>query len=407
MKEGSNKVLVMGGGAAGFFAAIRAAELGAQVTIIERTSKTLAKVRISGGGRCNLTHDCPDPDALAANYPRGGTFLTEPFRRFGQPETLAWFERNGVFAKTEWDGRMFPVTDSSETVAACLEHTARRLGIRIIYSTAVIEILPQDGGAFRIKTAFEEIPADKVIVATGGHPKLENFNYLARLGLEIVPPVPSLFTFNLPGEFDLTAMSGLSVPDAEIILPKLGERRRGPLLVTHWGLSGPAILKISAWKARELAELDYDTEVQVNWLGIKPAAVVKTLKALREANPKKRLSNIPVPGVPHRLAQYALERAGLPPTLTTPETGNRHLEDWARVLTQDRYHLQGKTSFKEEFVTAGGVALHQVDFRTMEAQKVPGLHLCGEVLDIDAVTGGFNFQAAWTTGYIAGEAAAS
>lgn len=407
MKEGSNKVVVMGGGAAGFFAAIRAAELGSEVTLIERTSKTLAKVRISGGGRCNLTHDCPDPDTLAANYPRGGAFLAEPFRRFGQPETLAWFENHGVFAKTEWDGRMFPITDSSETVAACLEHTARQLGIQIIYSTAVIDILPQPDGGFHIKTAFEEIPADKVIVATGGHPKLENFSYLARLGLEIVPPVPSLFTFNLPGEFDLTAMSGLSVPDAEIVLPKLGERRRGPLLVTHWGLSGPAILKISAWKARELAELDYETEVQVNWLGLKPAGVVKTLKALREANPRKQLNNIPVPGVPHRLANYALERAGLPPTLTTPETGNRHLEDWARVLTQDRYRLQGKTSFKEEFVTAGGVALHEVDPRTMEAVKLPGLHLCGEVLDIDAVTGGFNFQAAWTTGYIAGEAAAA
>ena len=397
---------MIGGGAAGFFAAIRAAELGAEVTLLERTSKTLGKVRISGGGRCNLTHDCADPVALAANYPRGGAELIKPFTRFGQPETLEWFASHGVFARAEWDGRMFPTTNTSETVATCLEYTARQLGVRLELSIAVTGIEPQEGGGFILKTGFGDYRADSVIVSTGGNPKVENYAWLERLGLRIVPPVPSLFTFNLPGEYDLTAMSGVSMPDAEIVLPHLGERRRGPLLVTHWGLSGPAILKLSAWQARPLAELEYITDVQVNWMGQKPASVLKMLKALREANPRKRLSNLPVPEVPHRLANYAQARAGLPDTLTTSEAGNRHLELWAQALTQDRYQLGGKTSFKEEFVTAGGVALSEIDFTRMQARSIPGLHFCGEVLDIDAVTGGFNFQAAWTTGYIAGEAAA-
>jgi len=399
-------VAVIGGGAAGFFSAIRAAELGAKVILIERTSKTLAKVRISGGGRCNLTHDCADPVALAANYPRGGEFLIEPFRRFGQPETLDWFEYHGVFAKTEWDGRMFPVTNDSETVAACLEYNARHLGVEIRYSLAITAIEPQEDGRFVLRTGYGDIEADSVIVATGGNPKAENFAWLARLGLAIVDPVPSLFTFNIPDMPDLTAMSGLSVPEAEVMLPALGERRSGPLLVTHWGLSGPAILRLSAWKAREMAQLEYDTDVQVNWLSTKPSTLLKTLKALREANPRKRLSNLTLPGVPHRLAEYAQERAGLHQTLTTSEAGNRHLELWAAALTQDRYRIQGKTSFKEEFVTAGGVALGEINPATMEAHQVPGLYFCGEVLDIDAITGGFNFQAAWTTGWIAGTSAA-
>jgi len=400
------RVIVIGGGAAGFFAAIQAAALGAQVALIERTSKTLAKVRISGGGRCNITHHCPDPAALAAFYPRGGAWLQPAFEQFGQPETLAWFEQNGVFAKIEPDGRMFPITDSSETVAACLEHTARGLGIDLHLSMAVTGIFPKDGGGFDITTGHGPFSADAVIVASGGNPKPENYMWLERLGLEVVAPVPSLFTFNLPNEPDLTALTGLSVPDAEVLLPTLGERRRGPLLVTHWGVSGPAVLRLSAWCARPLAGLDYTTELQVNWLGIKPAAILKILKQIRDDNPRKRLSNLAVPGVPRRLAQYALERSGLPDTLTTSEAGNRHLEAWGQVLTQDRYFTEGRTAFKEEFVTAGGVALGQINPLTMQAQQVPNLYFCGEVLDVDGVTGGFNFQAAWTTGWLAGSAAA-
>jgi predicted Rossmann fold flavoprotein len=399
------KVAVIGGGAAGFFAAIRAAELGAQVVLIERTSKTLAKVRISGGGRCNLTHNCTNPKDLALHYPRGGAFLESPFGQFGQPETLEWFANHGVYTKIEPDGRMFPISDSSETVALCLEHTARELGVDVRLSIAITAIEAKEKGGFVLRTGYGDLETDSVIVATGGNPKLDNFNWLARLGLQIVEPVPSLFTFNIPDIPDLTAMSGLSVPLAAIRLPVLNETRSGPLLVTHWGLSGPAILKISACRARELADLDYQTQVQVNWLSQKPSTLLKTLKALREANPRKRLTNLSVPGVPNRLGLYALQRAGLPGTLTTSEAGNRHLEQWADALCQDRYFILGRTAFKEEFVTAGGVALSEIDPATMQAHKIPGLFFCGEVLDIDGVTGGFNFQAAWTTGYIAGSSA--
>ncbi len=400
------QVVVIGGGAAGFFAAIRAAELGAQVLLLEKTGKTLAKVRISGGGRCNLTHNCADPATLATHYPRGGAELLPAFARFGQPETLAWFAARGVRAVAEADGRMFPHTNQAETVATCLEQAARQAGVSLRLSTGVSALEPRPGGGYTVQTTAGPLEADRVIVATGGAPKAEGMAWLARLGLEVVPPVPSLFTFNLPGSGPLQALAGVSVPAGEVALPQLKDARRGPLLVTHWGLSGPGVLRLSAWQARALAEAGYQTPVLVNWLGQKPASVLKMLKTLREANPKKRLANLPVPGLPRRLQDYTLQASQLPETLTTSEAGNRHLEQWAQALCQDKHLLQGKTTYKDEFVTAGGIALHQVDFATMEARSLPGLHLCGEVLDVDAITGGFNFQAAWTTGWLAGTAAA-
>lgn len=396
-------VAVVGGGAAGFFAAIHAGMAGASTALLEKTGKVLAKVKVSGGGRCNVTHACFDPKELVKNYPRGGRELLGAFHRFHCSHTIDWFEQRGVRLHTEGDGRMFPTTNDSQTIIDCLQTEARRHGVRQLLNTAVQKTSAANNG-FQLETSNGPIMARKVIIAAGGHPKLDGLSWLQALGHELVPPVPSLFTFNLPQAKELRSLMGLAT-NAQVSLPAFNHSWQGPVLITHWGLSGPAVLKLSAWLARELAAINYQTTVEVNWLNRLEAEVLAELKQLRDANPGKHVANFSL-GLPRRLWEYLVWRAALPERLTFGQAGNKHLAALVAVLCRDRYEMHGKTTFKDEFVTAGGVALHQINFKTMESRLVPGLYFAGEVLDIDAITGGFNFQAAWTTGYLAGEAAA-
>lgn len=398
-------VVVIGAGAAGYFAAIHAAQQGVQVILLEKSQKPLAKVAISGGGRCNVTHQCFDAALLSTHYPRGGATLQPLFKEFGPAETIHWFEERGVPIKAEADGRMFPTTDNSQTIIKALQAEARRLGVQLRLGEAVRSI--SIGPPHTLHTNTGSIKAGAIIIATGGSPSINGMAWLQQLGLEVVPPVPSLFTFNMPRHGDLCDLAGVSVPSAMVNLPSFKLSQMGGLLITHWGLSGPAVLKLSAWAARELAGVEYQATVQVNWAGQPMKAVLQLLKDNRDAAPSKQLSNLPIEGLPRRLWEYLYHQAQLPARLTMAQTGNKHLQALAQAICQSEYVLDGKTTFKEEFVTSGGIALHEVDFSSMALHRLPGVFACGEVLDIDAVTGGFNFQAAWTTGRLAGLCAGS
>nr|WP_210519488.1 NAD(P)/FAD-dependent oxidoreductase [Hymenobacter terricola] len=406
---------VLGGGAAGFFGAIACAEANpnTQVVLLEKTGKLLSKVRVSGGGRCNVTHACDTAAQLVAHYPRGSKQLKSAFQHFGVAETIAWFAQRGVPLKTEADGRMFPLTDSSETIARSLEDAARQAGVRILTNTSVDAIHPLPHGGFQLKLsgsgAAQHGPflrVTRLLIATGGNPKSANYDWLRALGHHIVEPVPSLFTFNVPNS-PLSELMGVSVPHARIVLAGEKLQYEGPLLVTHWGVSGPAVLKLSAWGARRLHELGYVGTALINWT---PAHTEETLRPwlqqFRQENGKKTVASNPQFGLPQRLWRTLTEQAG-----TVPETRwsdlpakaqNRLLE----LLLRTPLAVRGKTTYKEEFVTCGGVSLDEVDLKTMQSRRVPGLYFAGEVLDIDGITGGFNFQAAWTTGFLAGRAMA-
>ncbi len=400
-------ILIVGGGAAGFFAAIACAETypKARVTLLERSAHPLAKVRVSGGGRCNVTHDQPDPAQFVMNYPRGSRALRGPLSRFGAEETVAWFAARGVALKTEADGRMFPETNSSETVVNCLLGAARAAGVVLRTGAAVRSLAVSQASPHRFTATLkggETIAADRVLLATGSNPQV--YTWLTALGHEVTPPVPSLFTFKVDDP-RLAGLAGVSVPDAEVTLTGTPLKQRGPLLVTHWGLSGPAILKLSAWGARELHGDDYRRPLQVNWLpDLRPEAVQGGLRAHKDTQPRKTVQGHPLFGLPGRLWSALVNAAGL-------------AERWADVskvqqgrlaeeLQRGRFEVTGKGVFKEEFVTCGGVNLKEVNFRTMESRVCPGLYVAGELLDVDGVTGGFNFQNAWATGYLAGRAVA-
>jgi predicted Rossmann fold flavoprotein len=362
-------LIVIGGGAAGLFAAIHAAP-GKKVLLLEKTAVLLAKVRVSGGGRCNVTHACFDPKVLVQNYPRGSRELVGPFHRFGPRDTINWFEKRGVKLKTEKDGRMFPVTDNSQTIIDCLLNEAKRVGVEIRTRQRVQSITP--GFTLYMQDGNTEI-CDRLLLATGSSP--EGHHFAHELGHTIVPPVPSLFTFNVPGS-SLADLSGIAVEDAELRI--VGLEQRGPLLITHFGFSGPAALKLSAWGARKLHACQYKAELCINWLpSLTEEEIFERLKASKEWRP-------------------------LPRNLWKRLTESGKPREIARRLHADLYQVDGKTTHKEEFVTCGGVELKEVDFRTMESKKCPGLLFAGEVLDIDGITGGFNFQNAWTTGMIAG-----
>lgn len=404
-------VVIVGGGAAGFFAAIAAAEAdpGARVTILEKTTKLLAKVRVSGGGRCNVTHACFNPTELVGYYPRGGRRLRGAFRVFGPRETVAWFEQRGVALKTEADGRMFPVTDSSETIIACLLDTARRAGVMIRTGAGVRALTVGAAGApFTLALdGYETLAADRVIIATGGYPKSAAYAWLTALGHTVAEPVPSLFTFNVPdspaaGLPGLTVAAGAAQVAGEAGLPATD----GPLLVTHWGFSGPAVLKLSAWGARRLAARNYQFTALLSWAGGFSEAALRTEFARRRReHPRRAVAADPLPGVPQRLWRRLTEHAGADADVRWADLPARiHNRLLEQVLRQP-VTVHGKTTFKEEFVTCGGVVLEEVDLMTFASRRVPGLYFAGEVLDIDALTGGFNFQAAWTTGWLAGRAA--
>ncbi len=389
---------IIGGGAAGFFAAITCAEANpaCKVTIFERGKSVLEKVRVSGGGRCNVTHACFDARDLVKFYPRGQRELLGPFMQFGPEDTVAWFEGRGVRLKAEADGRMFPTSDDSQTIVDCLTQAAQAAGVRVLTSSRVEKIEPLPDGRWRVGSQV----FDKIMLATGSSTAV--WEWLRDLGHNIVAPVPSLFTFNTK-DTRLRELSGVSVPLARLSIPGTKLAADGPLLVTHWGLSGPAVLRISAWGARELHEMAYKFSLEINFLQEKdPQAVSKLLLEIKQENGKKMVAPNPLFNLPSRLWQRLVEATGIPAERRWADLSKADLQQLGEQLCRATFQITGKSTFKEEFVTAGGVSLKELNFKTFESRVCPNLYLAGEVLDIDAITGGFNFQAAWTGGYLAG-----
>ena len=399
---------VVGAGAAGFFGAIACAETdpAARVSLYEATAHPLAKVRISGGGRCNVTHACFEPRELARRYPRGGRELTGAFSRFQPRDTVQWFESRGVPLKTEDDGRMFPTTDDSRTIIDCLMQAARKAGVHLRTQCGVKSVERTAEGFHLALTTSESVSCHRLLLATGGNKSNAGFEIARAFGHTIEPPVPSLFTFHIDDP-RLQGLAGVSVEDAATAIPGTALKERGPLLVTHWGVSGPAVLKLSAWGARVLAERDYAFALRVNWVPRLNAETARAeLERARAAEPRKQLTTWCPVGLPLRLWEKLVAAAGIPPHAPWTSVGNVALRALAAQVTEAEFAVKGKSVFKDEFVTCGGVRLSEVDFKTLESRLVPGLHFAGEMLDVDGITGGFNFQAAWTTGWLAGRAMA-
>ncbi|MGL1889706.1 MAG: NAD(P)/FAD-dependent oxidoreductase [Reichenbachiella sp.] len=398
------KVAIIGGGAAGFFAAIscKVYHPEAEVCIIEKTGKTLSKVKVSGGGRCNVTNVIESRADFLKNYPRGSKNLKKTFSKHFRTDTIDWFEKRGVQLKAEDDGRMFPVTDDSQTIINCLRNEVHSKGVILIQSCKVnqIEILESQ---FELRFDNLEVKKyDKLILATGGSPKADGMDWIKELGHDVERSVPSLFTFNIAEEADLKALMGTSVPNATVKIVGTKLMQKGPLLVTHWGMSGPAILKLSAWGARVLHEMNYQFKVQVAWSELATEEELRVI-IVGEMRSKKKLSNHNPFSIPTRLWLYLLNRVGINEEKIWMELSKKEKNQLVNILVNDVYEVKGKTTFKEEFVTCGGVVNADVDFNTMQSKIVPGLYFAGEVLDVDGVTGGFNFQAAWSTGYVAGQ----
>ncbi|MBD1396208.1 NAD(P)/FAD-dependent oxidoreductase [Pontibacter sp. JH31] len=407
-------IVVIGGGAAGFFGAIACAQAnaGAQVILLEKTNKLLSKVRVSGGGRCNVTHNCFVPSVFAQHYPRGAKQLKEAFKTFGAKETIDWFESRGVNLKAEADGRMFPITDNSQTIIDCLQREVNRNGIQIKTGVAVERIEPQQGeegetGFMLYLTGGKELHADRLLVCTGGNPKTQNYDWLRALGHPIQEPVPSLFTFNEPAS-PLKELQGISVPRARVRIAGQKLEYEGPLLITHWGYSGPAVLKLSAWGARLFHERNYRFTALISWVSDQTEESLREqLQQFRKAHPKKVVVTNPLFGLPQRLWKALTGIAEVNQDVIWSELTAKSTNKLVEALLRMPVEVDGKTTFKEEFVTCGGVDLSQVNMKTMESRLHSGLYFAGEVLDIDGITGGFNFQAAWTTGYLAGKAIAA
>jgi predicted Rossmann fold flavoprotein len=397
-------LLILGGGAAGFLAAITAAEAqpARKIILLEKQRQPLAKVRISGGGRCNVTHACFDVAELVRAYPRGSRELRGPFTRFGPRETVAWFAGRGVPLKTEADGRMFPTTDLSETIVECLLKTARSAGVELRTQVEVrrierratgFELTLRDGG---------QLTGERLVLATGSNK--QGYAWAQALGHTLIPPVPSLFTFQIDDP-RLHDLSGVSLGDAHLGLAGTKLEARGPLLITHWGLSGPAALKLSAWAARELYEQNYHAELLINYLpNFTSHKLQLKLLDLKVAHARRVVTAHSPLGLPQRLWEKLTMAAGMVDGQRWADVTKGQLNALSLEVTQGRYAITGKGVFKEEFVTCGGVSLREVDFKTMESRLCPGLYLAGEILDIDALTGGYNFQSAWTTGWLAGQA---
>ena len=399
-------VIVVGGGPAGFFAAIRCAELNPKldVLIIEKASQTLGKVIISGGGRCNVTHACYEPAQLITYYPRGGNELRGAFSRFQPKDTVAWFESRGVKLKTEADGRMFPVTDDSNTIADCLRESAREAGVQVELRTSLLKVEKGLRGGFRLEVRKEAenfiLQTKKLLIATGSDRK--TLQVIQSLGHTVVEPVPSLFTFNVKDK-RIDGLSGVSVENVTLKVDAI--TTLGALLITHWGLSGPAVLRLSAWGARELFGKEYRAKLIVNWLDEysfdKALDVLQRNKDWQE-NTRKKVSSAPAfSQIPLRLWKQLAYFIG---EKNWGDVSKAELRKLAQELTAGEFEVRGKGQFKDEFVTCGGVSLKEVDFKTMQSRVVDGLFFAGEVLDIDGITGGFNFQSSWTTGWLAGSA---
>lgn len=392
-------LIVVGGGAAGFFGAINAAQLNSKlrILILEKTSKLLSKVKVSGGGRCNVTHECWDPVALSKHYPRGQRALKNIFYSFQATETVSWFEKQGVKLKVEADGRIFPESNNSQTIIDCFLSLTQKFGIEIKLNSEVISIEKQK--RFHLQTKSGAYEADKILIASGGYSKPENYQWLASLGHQIIAPIPSLFTFN-DSVKEFTSLMGVAVPNGEVRIAGTKFSQAGAVLITHWGLSGPAVIKLSAWAAEDLYQKNYSFIALVNWTSLNEEDIRTTLMTLK-AEDKKLVFNSAQFELPKRLWEFLCDKAGVEERKPWSDLSNKQINKLTELLFACPFNIKGKTTFKEEFVTCGGVALEEVDLQTMQSKKMPGVFFAGEALNIDGETGGFNFQSAWSTAWVA------
>ena len=401
------KIAIAGGGAAGFFAAITAAEMhvGSSVTIFEKGHVTLAKVRITGGGRCNLTNSCESLEEFVAAYPRGGRVMRRLLQEFGNKETIEWFESRGVPLVTQEDGCLFPESQNSESIIDCFHRECYRLNIKIVTQAQVDGITPQASGSLLLTFDNPNLTPqtfDKVIVTTGGSPKRRGLEWLEKLGHKIEEPVPSLFSLNLPTD-QITSLMGIVAENTTVSLPGTKIKSQGALLITHWGFSGPAILKLSSFGARVMKEKDYSFPVLVNWIDISNEDSVKEhIKDIIKTSPGKLLNSVRPFDLPSRLWNHLVLKCEFQSNVRWGDIGSKGVTKIATILTTDIYRVNGKSSYKDEFVTCGGISLESVNIKTLQSKVVKNLYFAGELLDIDAITGGYNLQCAWTTGFVSG-----
>ncbi len=404
------KVIIVGGGAAGFFCAIHVAQKipHAQVIILEKTSKLLSKVKISGGGRCNVTHHCFENNKLVKHYPRGQNFLKKIFNQFSVTDTIAWFEKRGVQLKTEADGRMFPASNSSQSIIDCLLSEASKLQIKINMHTEVVAINKLENGSFILDLKNNNtIEADYLCIAGGGYNKLSAYNFLSALGIDIIPPTPSLFSFNI-GNSRLKNFMGVSVPHVQVKITGTKLVEQGPLMITHWGLSGPAILRLSAWGAKILAEKNWNFSIMINWVPeYNEESLRQQFSIFRNEKAAQLLHNKNPFQLPASLWAHFLISNDIATHIRWSDLPAKRQNTLIKTLCAHEIEVNGKTTFKEEFVTAGGVDLSTIDSSTMMSRKISNLYFAGEIIDVDGITGGFNFQNAWTTGFIAAQSIAS
>lgn len=406
IRQVGRQLIVVGGGAAGFFCAVNAARINPhlKVTIVEKTGKLLSKVRVSGGGRCNVTHACFQISALVKKYPRGTNLVKKAFYQFNTDHCIKWFEERGVKLKTEADGRMFSITDSSQTIIDCLLKDANKYGVDILMNAEVKSMKCEEGRFILNLSSGRQVTSDFVCVACGGYSKSIMFEWLTSLGHTIEEPVPSLFTFNIPGN-SITKLMGVSVEKAavKIIGSKLAEE--GPLLITHWGMSGPAILKLSAWGAREFANKNYHFNIIVNWLPFYTEQSLRdSWQLIRNEHSAQKMANRNPFNLPARLWNFFMGESDIEEDIRWADLPAKQQNKLIKNLTAQEFEVKGKTTFKEEFVTCGGIRLNEIDPNTMQSKVVPNLFFAGEIMDVDGVTGGFNFQHAWTSGWIAANA---
>lgn len=396
-------IVVIGAGAAGYFAAINAAQnfQDKRVILLEKSAKVLSKVKVSGGGRCNVTHACFDIHQFSKNYPRGSKQLLQAFHQFSASDTVQWFKQKGIELKAEADGRMFPQSNTSQSIIDCFTQAALLANVQLKLQAKISAIIHK-GNEFEIKfDTNEKLIAHKLILASGGINNVSDYEWLVKLGHTIIPPLPSLFTFNTPNS-PITQLMGVSVPLANISIKGSKLSQQGPILITHWGFSGPAVLKLSAWGAKELAEKNYEFDFSINWMPqFHNDAMVQEIQVIKNRQAKQQVGTRPWPELPKRLWEFLLEKASIDAQSKWADLSKKQGNKLAEILCNDIYCAKGKTTFKEEFVTCGGISLNDVDFTSMQSKKCNNLYFAGEILDIDGVTGGFNFQAAWTTAWIA------
>ncbi len=402
-------IAVVGGGAAGFFAAIAAKQTNpeAHVTIFERGQKVLAKVLITGGGRCNLTNSFAQIMDLKQAYPRGDKMMKRLFNVFSHKDTWQWFEQRGVKLVKQDDECVFPISQSAQSVVDALTHEAHKLGVEVRTGYAVEAVKQMENGDLQLLFKVQKpVTVQRAAITTGGSPQANALQYLANLGHNIVQPVPSLFTFNI-ADAAFKALMGTVVEGATVSLVGTKHKATGPLLVTHWGASGPAILKLSSYGARYVHDCDYQFPIAVNWIGLTNSALVaEHLQGIVDSNPRKFLTSVHPFGLPTRMWQYILQKTAFGADKRWDELGKKGLNKLVEALTNDQYKVTGKGAFRDEFVTCGGVSLSDINLNTMESKVCKNLYFAGEVLDVDAITGGFNLQAAWTTGFVAGKSMA-